>query len=109
MTNLTLEDFNNYLDTGVPLRQAKRLLNVLQQYIDDVEGGIDDWYELIPESEVWKEDKYKRNHLNQINTWLRQLGYQVNLPTLTSDKGDCTWGVSKGNEVVCELGWSSLT
>lgn len=92
---ITLDALSDYLNSGATLDDVRSMIEMLQNYQEEIHASIDEWYELIPyDGWAYKE---VHNQLKTIVTWLRKMGYNIARPALY-DGDNAYWIVSLGEE-----------
>lgn len=116
---------SEFLNSGATLSDAEDAIDLLKDYKAEIEDGIAEWRDLLPEvaapiasaielagnthhfestGDEWG-DKARRKQLHAIVIFLRRMGYVPNCGKLSGDRGSATWTIVKG-EARGELSWT---
>lgn len=119
MTRITLDQLSEYLNSGATLNDTISMIEMLKEYKEEIETGIAEWHDLIPEvpadnvkassfsESPWHwGDRARRKQLHAIVIFLRRQGFVPNLPKLAADGDSCVWEVVKGDDRG-ELSWDA--
>ena len=106
MTKITLDQLSDYLKSGVPLDDVLSMIEMLQNYKEEILYGIEEWYDFIPEVQAdrefvgyhWGNDS-RQQDLKAIVTWLLRLGYALRWPRLNDDGDTCIWELVRGEQI----------
>lgn len=129
MKNSTAFDLlSDFLNGGATLADTETMIEMLREYKAEIEDGINEWRDILPEVEVpiaskielagnthhfettgdeWG-DKARRKQLHAIVIYLRRMGYVPNGGKLAADRESCTWTIVKG-EGRGTLNWTPET
>lgn len=113
MTNSILTDLQTYLWNGAPLTAVATMIEMLKIYQNDVEGAIEDYYDLLPaaDSEGMWGTEARRQKFREIARFVMQQGYTLGSVYTSADtnhKAEAVWVISKGDRAG-ELHWTADT
>jgi hypothetical protein len=116
MTRITLDQLSEFLNSGATLDDTISMIEMLKEYKEEIETGIAEWHDLLPEVEApiaskvelvgnthhfestgdeWG-DKRRRKQLHAIIIYLWRMGYVPSGGKLAADRESCTWTIVKG-------------
>lgn len=109
MTHITRDQFEAYLQGGAKLADIKIIREMFDEHIREVEGMIEQWYELLPPSATEWGSETRRANFKTIVTFLKQQGFDLSYVCVSPDGGyedAARWIVSKGDRSG-QLHWSA--
>jgi hypothetical protein len=113
MTKITFDQMSAYLNSGAILDDVISMIEMMQEYKEEVLGAIADWQDLIPQLPEdpqvaddlkgyggmdWG-DRARHKQLKEIVTWLMRHGYAVGWAKLDPNGYRCSWEVFRDEQI----------